>query len=70
MRKEPYTERGIRRVPCCRCGEPSVAQWHGCALDKWMALCAFCDVGLNRATLVYLDVPNVDEIIQKYKEAR
>ena len=26
-RRPPYTEIGIKRIPCARCGKPSVHQW-------------------------------------------
>lgn len=52
MRREPYTEKGISRAPCCRCGKPSAYQWQCCATgNKWMPLCTDCDIGLNRAML-------------------
>lgn len=30
-RRQPYTEIGVRRVPCTRCGEPAEYQWQVCA---------------------------------------
>ena len=67
MRREPYTERGISRVPCCRCGESSSYQWQCCATkNKWMALCVECDIGLNRVALEYIGLPNAEDLLQKY----
>jgi hypothetical protein len=51
-RFEPYTEIGVRRVPCTRCGKPGHASWNICA-DKvgdrtqYRALCVDCDIELN-----------------------
>ncbi len=46
--REPYTERGISRVPCKRCGAPSFHQWQCCADDNvYRGLCIKCDVALN-----------------------
>lgn len=48
VRKKPYTERGIRRVPCARCGAPSRFQWQICADGNlFRGLCAECDVAVN-----------------------
>ena len=55
-RKKPYTARGIVRLPCARCGtRPALFQWNCCAnANRWMPLCADCDVDLNRRTLEWL----------------
>lgn len=67
-RKQPYTERGIKRVPCLRCGKPSCTQWQICALDNiYEGVCKECDVELNRLVLRFMKVPNVTKIIQRYK---
>ena len=72
VRKKPYTERGIGRVPCLRCGKPSTQQWRICALDKWAGVCTECDVALNKSVLVFMGFPSgeVKEIIGKYREAK
>lgn len=56
MRKKPYTSRGIKRVPCCRCGAPGYAQWHGACADKNQirVLCKVCDIDLNKLTLRFI----------------
>ena len=47
-RRKPYTAMGIRRVPCARCGKPSLYQWNICAdRNRPRGLCADCDVKLN-----------------------
>lgn len=52
-RRRPYTERGIRRVPCVKCGKPSKYQWHVCTDGKWHGVCEKHDRELNRIGLVW-----------------
>lgn len=55
MRRDPYTERGIRRVPCIRCGAPSRHQWQICADgNQYRGVCPKCDVGVNRLVMRYM----------------
>ncbi len=54
MRRKPYTEKGIKRIPCVRCGIPSSQQWRICALDMWDGLCVNCDIELNRLVLNFI----------------
>ena len=69
-RKKPYTEIGIRRVPCARCGAPSTQQWQTCADGSlWRGVCTECDIQLNTLVLVFMDDPDVDEKIKAYREA-
>ena len=46
-RREPYTERGIGRVPCVKCGAPAAHQWRICC-SGWSAVCLPCDLAINR----------------------
>lgn len=46
-RRQPYTDRGIARVPCAKCGKPSRFQWRICAEGYWYGLCPTHDVELN-----------------------
>jgi transcription elongation factor Elf1 len=70
-RTRPYTEAGIRRVPCVRCGARASAQWSVCALDnRYVAVCDECDVGLNAAALDYMNVPGADRIVAAYARAK
>lgn len=65
-RKKPYTEIGISRVPCRRCGKPSVHQWQCCANgNRWMGVCLDCDIELNRIALEFFRLPK--ELLEKYK---
>lgn len=55
MRKKPYTETGIRRIPCFRCKvNKSVYKWQICSdHNKFRGLCADCDIEMNKI-YVYL----------------
>jgi len=54
-RRKPYTTIGISRVPCARCGKPSVYQWRICSDGgRFRAICADCDIGLNKLVLQYM----------------
>ena len=53
-RTKPYTDRGLSRVPCVRCGKPSEFNWFFCAEDQWRGMCRPCDEGLNELGLTYV----------------
>ena len=58
MRKTPYTETGIRRVPCSRCGNPSAAQFQVCATgNQWCGVCRKCDLALNALVVKFMNLP-------------
>lgn len=66
-RKEPYTERGIRRVPCARCGKPSTEQWTICSLNGlWHGICPACDALLNQLLLRFMQHPDPDATLAAY----
>ncbi len=69
MRTKPYTDKGIKRVPCARCGMPSHQQWRVCALGRWDGLCINCDIELNRIVLNFMGVPSkeVSCIMDEYE---
>lgn len=70
-RRKPYTEIGIRRVPCSRCGSPSTQQWQVCANgNRWLGVCLPCDVELNRLALEFMRVPNAAELLAAYIPAQ
>lgn len=71
MRRKPYTEIGLSRVPCLRCGHPSAQQWQICSLgSKWSGVCTKCDVELNTLVLKYMRIKNWREIIKRYSGKR
>ena len=66
-RREAYTARGISRVPCARCGKPSVHQWNACANDnRFVGICTECDIALNRMVLRFMRFPNWRSLIERY----
>jgi hypothetical protein len=70
MRTKPYTEIGIRRVPCTRCGEKSTAQWNICAIGKsYQGLCNSCDIDLNALVLDFIKHPKKEVLMKHYKGA-
>ena len=51
-RTQPYTARGIARVPCAACGEPSAHQWSVCANgNRFLGVCNACDYAVNAMAL-------------------
>ncbi len=67
-RRKPYTAIGIRRVPCCRCGTPSQAQWQVCANGNMrLGLCVDCDILLNELALQFIKHKNAKKLMQKYR---
>ena len=66
-RKKPYTEIGISRIPCARCGDPSSYQWQSCANNNyWMGLCKYCDFALNELVLQFFRFDNYKCLLEKY----
>jgi hypothetical protein len=66
-RTEPYTEIGIKRMKCVRCGKPASQQWAACADGGlWRPICLSCDVILNRLVLQFMLDPDTDEKIKTY----
>jgi len=70
MRKKPYTDRGISRIPCKRCGKPSTEQWQICALGNvWLGICRKCGDELNEITLRFFKIKGRKKIMCKYKRS-
>jgi hypothetical protein len=67
-RKKPYTEVGIKRLPCARCGEPATQQWRACADGLWRPICTKCDVVLNVIVLTFMGDPDVVDKTKRYCE--
>jgi len=66
-RKRPYTEAGIRRLPCARCGRPARHQWNACADGLYRPVCTRCDVALNKLALRFMRDPDTEIKIRTYK---
>lgn len=70
-RVEPYTDAGVRRLPCVRCGGKSLFQWNACADDNlWRPLCLDCDVELNRMVLTWMRDPEADAKADRYEMSK
>lgn len=68
-RRKPYTVIGIGRIPCARCGAPSLHQWTICANgNRYLGVCLDCDIDLNRVALEFMRVPNADVLLAAYIE--
>lgn len=68
MRKKPYTETGIRRLKCFRCGARAQFQWSICAdLNQYRPICLECDVALNELVLEFMGFENREKMIEDYK---
>lgn len=66
-RKKPYTEIGIERLPCFRCGEPAYHQWQVCADNNtFRPLCINCDIELNELVLDFMGFEDAEEKLITY----
>lgn len=67
MRRKPYTQAGIRRRPCFRCGRPSHYQWQVCADNNvYRTICRRCDILLNKLVLRFMRDPDREQKIAQY----
>lgn len=72
-RRQPYTDAGVRRLPCFRCGRPAMHQWSACADGNlWRPICLACDIELNRMVLAWMgfEPADVERKMAAYIEAR
>lgn len=72
-RKKPYTEKGIKKIPCFCCGGKSNQQWQICSLDnKYYAICNQCDIELNNLVLMFFRyLPETRRhILTRYKKKK
>jgi hypothetical protein len=69
-RKKPYTEKGLERLPCFRCGKkPSTHQWSACSDNNlWRPICVDCDIKLNKMVLIFMRCPHAQKKIMEYKK--
>lgn len=66
-RVKPYTQIGISRVPCSKCGAPSFHQWQVCANGRrFLGVCQPCDIDLNRLSLEFMRVPDAEALLAAY----
>lgn len=68
-RRRPYTARGVRRLPCFRCGARASQQWSVCADGNlFRPVCDSCDVALNDLTLRFMGDPQRRAKMAAYRE--
>lgn len=68
-RKIPYTEEGIKRMACQRCGKPSSFQWQICSDGNvFRPICLDCDIELNETVLRFMNFPDWQEKMARYRE--
>lgn len=68
-RTKPYTELGIRRMKCARCGAQAEYQWQICSDgNQYRPICKACDIALNELVLEFVGFTDREEMIEKYKE--
>jgi len=69
MRKKPYTQIGIRRLRCFRCGGKTQEQWQICADGNiYRPICLKCGIELNEMVLKWMGFPDWKEKFEKYKK--
>lgn len=67
-RRKPYTEIGISRLPCFRCGEKAHHQWQICADGNlYRPVCLDCDIALNKLVLRWMRFKNWRLKIKDYE---
>lgn len=70
-RMKPYTEIGIRRLKCVRCGKQATEQWSICALGgRYVPICKVCDIELNATVLDFMRWPNMTAVMLKYEKEK
>lgn len=68
-RSSPYTQIGIGRLPCARCGKPATQQWQICSDNRlFRPICDECDIALNELVLKFMNDPDAKEKMEKYRE--
>lgn len=66
-RTTPYTDSGVKRMSCARCGDKASAQWNVCAdKGKFRPICTDCDIELNALVLDWFGHPMKDELMNAY----
>lgn len=67
-RRKPYTEKGVGRLPCARCGGRATHQWQICAdSNLWRPVCTACDIALNQLVLQFMNDPEWEAKIAAYE---
>lgn len=68
MRSKPYTQTGVRRLKCIRCGAKAETQWQICADgNQYRPICKDCDIALNEMVLKFMGFSNANELMDVYR---
>lgn len=68
-RVRPYTDAGIRRIPCYRCGRKARFQWQVCSDGRlFRPLCTDCDIALNELVLSWMGCPEMAAKMAAYRQ--
>lgn len=71
IRRKPYTEIGISRLSCIRCGEHASYQWQICSdNNNYRPICTECDIKLNRLVLKFMRHPHFGQLADEYAEKK
>lgn len=66
-RKQPYTDAGIKRLGCIRCGKQAISQWQICADgNNYRPMCESCDITLNDIVLKFMGHPYATKLAHQY----
>ena len=69
-RRKEYTEEGIKRKKCIRCGSKAFRQWSICSDgNNYRPICLDCDELLNRMVLKFMRHPHWKELAADYGES-
>lgn len=65
----PFTEIGIKRMACVRCGnKPSYSSWQICSDQRrHRPLCAQCDYDLQVLVLRWFGHPDTERLLEEYR---
>lgn len=67
MRTRPYTQIGIRRKKCFRCGAQAKYQWQICSDGRqYRPICEQCDIELNEMVLRWMGFTDWEEKMEAY----
>lgn len=70
-RQKKYTEIGIERLKCIRCGDPASVQWQICSDgNNYRPICAACDIKLNRMVLKWMRHPHYGQLADEYEDSK
>jgi len=70
-RVAPYTETGILRLPCIRCGEQAEVQWQICSDgNNYRPLCLECDIKLQLVVLKFMKHPAAVQLANEYRDRK